>query len=119
MHTYKISPGMIVTNPNYLKKGPMEIGARTMFRAMSVDESGGYAMCEPMDSPMMSLAESRDIELAPTPIALEDITPYFEGQSGAALNDLMVEALHRSPRSNSITIDLKVLKKVLDYHLPN
>ena len=78
--------GDLVETKHYLRRGPVEIGANTLFRVKEVDCKGvEYVLCEPMTSLTRTKSDEDDIDYAPIPIAIEDLQYHLRGPKGKIL----------------------------------
>lgn len=82
--------GSLVETKHYLKRGPMEIGAFTLFLVTEIPEDNDtFVLCEPMYDVHKKKCGVDNINYGRLPIATEDLQYYFKGEAGNLLNDIL------------------------------
>ncbi len=109
------SKGDLVETKHYLKRGPMEIGALTLFQVQELSEHGEeYVLCAPMHSITRTKSIEEGIDYALVPIATEDLQYHFKGPKGKFLSEILENSRAVYSDGSEIRISLEKLIAVID-----
>lgn len=108
--------GDLVETRHYLRRGPIEIGANTLFKVQEVSKEEGeeYVFCEPMASLTRTKSSADDIEYCPIPIAIEDLQYHLRGPKGRLLSGILAVTRTSFASGQELRIPLDDLIRVID-----
>jgi hypothetical protein len=110
---HEIQVGTLVKTPRFIKRGPIEIGAQTIFKVVSISDDGEYLVGAQMYSPYMELRKKIGYEIGDLALYISEVVPYFSGTSGKILQELLLAGYLETSENPSLRINMSVLEEII------